>query len=349
MISLCMIVKNEEENLKICLEKISKYINEIIVVDTGSEDNTKLIARDFTDKVFDYKWSNDFAATRNFSISKSSNDWILVLDADELIQEFNIEKVHDFIEKKENLVKVGRIKRINFMENVNGDGKYVERVNRLFNKNNFKYEGIIHEQLISVVGETYKTENVEISSDHIGYTKYNLVKTNKLNRNIELLSKALKINSRDSYLYYQLGKSYYMLKMYEIAVVNFEKSLECGVDFKLEYSEDLIETYGYSLVNLAKYDKALKLENYLSINNNSDFNFLMGIIYMNNSKLSKAVEYFIKATEFHECKVQGVNSYLALYNIGVIYEVLGYKEIANEYYSKCGSYKPALKRIKNNN
>lgn len=66
MLTLCMIVKNEEESLKSCLAKAALFVDEIIVVDTGSKDTTKSIALEFTDKVYDFDWCNDFFKARNF-------------------------------------------------------------------------------------------------------------------------------------------------------------------------------------------------------------------------------------------------------------------------------------------
>ena len=83
MISLCMIVKDEEQHLENCLNSIKELADEIIIVDTGSKDKTKEIAGKFTNKVYDFKWNDDFSEARNFSLSKATKDWILVLDADE--------------------------------------------------------------------------------------------------------------------------------------------------------------------------------------------------------------------------------------------------------------------------
>lgn len=88
-ISLCMIVKNEERVLRRCLDSICDLVDEIIVVDTGSIDNTKTIAYEYTDNVYDFKWINDFSAARNFSFSKCSMDYIYVADADEYLDEEN--------------------------------------------------------------------------------------------------------------------------------------------------------------------------------------------------------------------------------------------------------------------
>ena len=347
MLSLCMIVKNEEKNLKSCLSKAVSFVDEIIIVDTGSTDNTKVIALEFTNKVYDFKWCNDFAKARNFSISKASNEYILVLDADEFIIDFFKENVVEFINNNSNKNKVGRIKRINIMENSDGTKRYIERVNRLFNKNYFHYEGIIHEQIVSSNGELYNTEVIDITTEHVGYTKEVLNRTNKLKRNIDLLKLAVKDKPDDPYIYFQLGKSYYMLRDYKIAAIYFEKALSFELDFRLEYVEDLIETYGYALVNSGRYEDALILQNCVDVySNRADFQFLIGIIYMNNAKFKEAVESFLKCTELPYSKVEGINTYIAYYNIGVIYDVLGFREKAIEYYRKSGNYEPALKRLR---
>ena len=82
-ISLCMIVKNESHNLHRCLESVQGFVNQIIVVDTGSEDNTVEIARSYGAEIHFFEWCDDFAAARNHSLSFATGDWILILDADE--------------------------------------------------------------------------------------------------------------------------------------------------------------------------------------------------------------------------------------------------------------------------
>ena len=84
-ISLCMIVKNEEEVLARCLSSVRSLADEIVVVDTGSEDGTREIARQFTDKVYDFQWVDNFAAARNFAFSKGTCQYLLWLDADDIL------------------------------------------------------------------------------------------------------------------------------------------------------------------------------------------------------------------------------------------------------------------------
>lgn len=88
-ISMCMIAKNEESVLKRCLDSYSGLFDEIIIVDTGSTDNTKNIAAGYTDKIYDFEWTGDFSEARNFAFSKASCDYIFSADADEVLDDYN--------------------------------------------------------------------------------------------------------------------------------------------------------------------------------------------------------------------------------------------------------------------
>lgn len=97
-ISLCMIVKNEEEVLPRCLDSVKELVDEIVIVDTGSEDKSIEIARTYTENVYPFVWCDDFSAARNFAFSKATGDYLLWLDADDFI--FNDEKAHFFTLKR---------------------------------------------------------------------------------------------------------------------------------------------------------------------------------------------------------------------------------------------------------
>jgi glycosyltransferase involved in cell wall biosynthesis len=309
-----MIVKNEEKNLGKCLDSILDYIDEIVIVDTGSTDHTKEIARKYTDKIFDFTWCDDFSKARNYSLSKASNDWVLILDADEIILRFDKKDVSDFILFGPKTI--GRIKRINPFEGEKGDSKYNMR-------------------------------SVGIEVDHIGYLDEVISSTNKLERNINLLLKSIKNNPKDAYLHYQIGKSYYKKKDFQKAYESFAESISLCSDFRLEYAQDLVESYGYTLLKCGKYSEAMELKKYqIYYENSPDYNFIMALIYMNNGKFQDAVESFESCIGEKEGKIEGVNSYLPNYNIGVIYEALGINQAAVMYYHKCGGYNLAEQRIK---
>lgn len=96
--SCCMIVKNEENVLARCLDSIAPIMDEIIIVDTGSTDDTKKIATRYTDKIYDFEWIQDFSAARNFAFSKATGDYIYTADADEVVDAENQKK---FLELKQ--------------------------------------------------------------------------------------------------------------------------------------------------------------------------------------------------------------------------------------------------------
>ena len=84
-LSLCMIVKNEEDVLPRCLDSVKNAVDEIVIVDTGSTDATRAIAAHYTDKIYDEPWQDDFARARNASFARASGDYLLWLDADDVI------------------------------------------------------------------------------------------------------------------------------------------------------------------------------------------------------------------------------------------------------------------------
>lgn len=347
-ISLCMIVKNEEYNLKGTLKSVSAFVDEIIIVDTGSTDRTKDIARSFTEKVYDFKWINDFSAARNFSLEKAENDWVLILDGDETIIEFDRNSLDKFIGSSQ-VNTIGRIKRVNNFNDGDEEKVYIERVNRFFNKTYYHYSGKIHEQ-VTPIYRNNKFGNmipIDIIADHIGYTEQIINKTNKIDRNISLLKEMLKDDPEDIYLYYQLGKSYYMGKDFNKAYDSFEIAInKIENNYNLEYVQDLIESYGYTLLKLQKYEEAMNILKYRKYYVNSpDFLFLNGLILMNNGLFEQSAESFLNCLECKEGKILGINSYLPLYNVGVIFECVGFKNEAMEYYLKCGEYKRAKERI----
>lgn len=99
LLSLCMIVKDEEEVLSRALDGVSPFCDEIVIADTGSTDSTVEIARRYTDRVFDFEWTDDFAAARNFSFSKAAGEYVMWLDADDIVTPENGERLKKLRER----------------------------------------------------------------------------------------------------------------------------------------------------------------------------------------------------------------------------------------------------------
>ena len=343
-LSICIIVKNDEVALEKCLKSLAPYEVEIVIVDTGSTDKTKKTAKRYTDSVYDFKWCDDFSKAKNYAVHLAKNEMVLVLDSDEWIESLDEKELCKLMQKNQG--QIGRIQRVNLLEKDGIPQDNKEWIHRIFSKEHFMYEGKIHEQVISKRKQEYLTYQAPITIMHTGYLGTKEKLEAKAKRNLTLLLLELKEEEEDPYILYQLGKSYYMISEYQKACEYFAEGLEFDVNPELEYVNDMVETYGYSLINSKQYEEALLFENiYDQFGDTADFQFLMGLIYMNNEMFEKAIEEFEKATRCIHSRVIGVNAYLAWYNIGVILECLGYKEKAIVYYEKCGSYEKSLERL----
>lgn len=373
-ISICIITKNEEKHLENCLKALKDSFqvpigclpipHEIIVTDTGSTDNTKSIASKYADKVVDFKWINDFSAARNFCISHASHEYILSVDADEYLQKADWNTIDDMLQKyPENLGTI----LLNNDQYINGkDTSFRSRIPRFFPKSCYHFIQKVHEQIrpipqyiIKKLGDAAPqqvdifvkehTFHLPLEFRHVGYVgEQDYIKA-KCERDLVLLLEELSKNPLDPYNLFQAGQCYHLMKDEAKAIGFFEKALLFDLNPKAEYVKVLMESYGYCLIHLERYEEALGLEAvYDDFATNSDFVILMGLIYAHNKLYMKALAEFVKALSFsdEEAYVQGSNKEIAHYNIGYINEVFGEKEMAITQYKMCGDYPMALERLK---
>ena len=181
MISACMVVKNEEAMLSGCLSSIKPIVDEVIVVDTGSIDKTIEIAKKFGAKVHDFEWNGDFSSARNFSLEKASGDWIIVIDADEILEPKDQEGIKKLVSMNEfdafsviqrtytdessnlEFVKLPQ-KRYGFL------GYFDVEVIRIFRNNGYKYSGKVHE-LIDESLKDAKIARTDVIFHHLEHMK----------------------------------------------------------------------------------------------------------------------------------------------------------------------------------
>ena len=343
-ISVCMIAKNEDNHIEECLKRLKPCKFEVIVVDTGSVDRTVELAQRYADKVFHFAWCNDFSVARNFSTQQASNDWVLIIDCDEYLENVNLAELEDAL--NHNSRSVGMIVRNNPYSIQGVRSVMSERIGRLFNRRYCHFEGIIHEQVCALDGRELDTFQIPLTFYHEGYVSES-GKRMRATRNLELLLHDLELKGPSPYIYFQLGQNYISLNDLEKAAQYCQKGLELNADPNSAFVQSMVEAYGYCLIELAKYDLAMSLQQkYEQFSHRADFIYLMGMIYMKKGIYDKAIEEFKKATTFSSCSRKGVNSYQANYNIASIYENLGDLEEARTYYKKCGDYAPALRRLK---
>ena len=349
-ISVCMIAKNEEKHIKECLKRLKLYQYEIVLVDTGSTDDTLKIAARYTDKIYHFDWINDFSAARNFALDKASNDWVLSIDCDEYIESIDEKELSILMEKHSQ--DVGQILiRNRFKQGAQTSIENV-RVSRFFNKKYYHFVGAIHEQVelrdagphLHYAKQAY---SAPITILHVGYDGSEEEMRTKCLRNISMLENELEAAGPDPYIYYQLGQSCMKLKDYSKAYEWFNLGLSMDVDPAQNYVQTMVESYGYCMLELKKNEEALQLLNIYDVFSvRADFVFLMGLIYMNNGMFDKAVEEFINSTTIEQFSIEGINSYRANYNIGVIYECTGHLDEARKYYKKCGEFEMAKVRLR---
>ncbi len=160
-LSVCMIVKNEQEFLASCLNSVKDIANEIVIVDTGSTDDTLAIAKRFGAKIYSVTWSADFSAARNFSLSKATKDWILVIDADEILEPSDALGIQRLVSLPnfdaftvEQRTYTNQETSVDFiptpLSNNGYSGYFLAEVVRLFrNKSGYHFSGKVHEVLDS--------------------------------------------------------------------------------------------------------------------------------------------------------------------------------------------------------
>ena len=192
-ISLCMIVRDEEEKLPRCLENVASLVDEIVLVDTGSSDRTVEIAKEYGARTGFFAWCDDFAAARNESLKLATGDWILWLDADDILEP----EYHDQIR---HLVQQPRDRSFLFVLDDRGYEHISCLQMRLFpNLEGVQFEMPIHEQVTPSLGRLgVEMVPTEIRVRHTGYTTPEIVKAKK-DRYLGIMEQWL-VNNPDDYI-----------------------------------------------------------------------------------------------------------------------------------------------------
>jgi len=206
-LDICIIAKNEEDNLKKTLPYSLAGADNVIVVDTGSTDSTKKVAVDLGAKVFDFEWTGDFAAARNHSISRSTADWIMAFDADEHMSEEDLNKLRDFLDITEcNLISLPRCE----CSYGRSEPKNIWYRPCLFrNLKGVRFERAVNEQVVfpsEIPVNECRFEDVRIIHWAFGLPDEKLERKNVLR--IELLEEAVKNNPGDPLYRYLLAQRY---------------------------------------------------------------------------------------------------------------------------------------------
>lgn len=218
-ISLCMIVKNEEACLDRCLKSVCEFVDEIIVVDTGSTDQSVQIAESYGARIYHHPWENDFSKHRNQSLAYATGDWIFQLDADEEL----------FSEDAPMLRKTALEGKADYYHCQFYDTKQDGSVHCVFNLirlfragMGMGYKRKVHNQLQTRGEEAYS----KIRIRHYGYDLSPEQMEAKHIRTTTLLRELIKTDPEDAYSLFQLSASYSMHREFDKAVMYGETALE---------------------------------------------------------------------------------------------------------------------------
>lgn len=350
-ISVCIIGKNEEKNIERCLAPLAKRGFEIIYVDTGSTDRTKELAAKYTDNLYDFEWIGDFSAARNFSISKASHNYVLIIDCDEFLTQIDPKALEKVI--NEHPRGVGTIQLDNYCESDGGQICISNRLERLFHKRYYHYENPIHEQICDIkTGSTYyERYDAPIVADHVGYAGTPEERRRKTERNNELLFQEIAKHPDDPYHYFQAAQSFNLIDDYENAYVYYKKAFALGLDTENSWVYVMANNFINTCVQLGRGDEALAL--YLPVYddyaNNPTFLSSIGSLYLDLEPPQplKAVMEFVKVLQA-PISSDGIDySPVALYGMGYSNELMGNAPAALDFYRKSAekNYPLALQKL----
>jgi tetratricopeptide (TPR) repeat protein len=349
-ISACMIVKNEEEHLPACLASIRNWVDEIIVVDTGSSDRTVEIAESYGARVFFQKWEGDFSKARNYSLAQATKDWIFIIDADEEFVEEDVPLIRQVVgQNKYRLVSIN-------VYNMNKEtGEYTSFLPsfRLYRRDaGFYYDGIVHNQL--KFDRSEPVLRVGIRLRHYGYSLSPEKMKKKLARSRELLEKQLRDTPNEPYVHFNYAQ---LLRGNGVdlddetcraIIYHAGKAIELTKDklgpylhVHLMAHHQLITTYMYQK-RLQEAEelclKALELKpDYL------DPVLSLGHIYSQMRKFDKAEEYFKKYLDMQAVYDESMETanlillyirarHIANYGLGIIEHIRGNIDKAEAYF-----------------
>lgn len=327
-ISLCVIVKDEEKMIGKLLESVKDVVDEIIVVDTGSKDNTIKICEEYTHKIYNFKWVDDFSKARNYSLKKATCDYILWLDADDYLTLEEIEKLK--------LLKVeldGTIDVYYFLYKFQKDYEPFYRERLIKNNGKYYFVGKVHEAII--VSGNIKYENIVITQQEKPIIN--------LSRNLKIYEN-MNINEFKERDFYYYGKELFRNKKFNKS----KRFLKKFLSFKNIYNEDAIDAC-YILSNIfiitSNNIDALKylFKSFLYDVPRANILCSIGDIYFDLKQIENAIYYYRLALKCENKNKSFIaTDYLGYYpsiKLCLCYDVLKDYKKANEFNELANKYK----------
>ncbi len=308
-ISLCMIVKNEEEHLPHALSSVRDAVDEIIIVDTGSTDNTVEIAKSFGAKVYYYEWNNDFASARNEALKYATCDWILSMDADD---EMNLEQVKRLKMILKDLDDDILGVQLPIYSNTPDGNVMTNYLIRLFRNNlGIKFSRKIHEvvdfSIHKLGGRIIRATDIPVI--HRGYEKPDAIKR-KVERNFKLIKEEVEDNPEDASMWMYLAKSYCSIGDIENGVYAYKKAIDIAGSNPIFRFAKLVSLIDLATLYLNRGDLDLaELYALDAVNFDPNFpeaHYIAGNVYYRKRRFDEAYSEFQKVLEVDPMKSFGL-------------------------------------------
>lgn len=313
-LSLCIIVRDEERFLRECIEHVQDIVDEIIVVmDSRSKDNSEKIVEDLGIKPTTFEWIDDFSAIRNFSLEQAKSNWILVLDADERLDEAGKENILELINKPEyameNIIGFKLDQRTYNPKNEHPtvttdedqlrdqfDGFTSSKLVRLFKNNpKIRFKNKIHELVENSIKDTNgKIIETDISIHHFGLLKGKKFTEEKTGTYVDMIWKQLEKEPNNPRYNYQVGIAFIDAKKPNIALKYFLKTLQLDPKYP-----KIISSIAKLYVELNNIPKAIKFFNIAIATNKQDVESMnnLAFIYIMMKKFGIAKKLLDKALQ----------------------------------------------------
>lgn len=338
-VSLCMIVRNEEKVLERCLKSIADVVDEIIIVDTGSIDRTKEIAANYTDKIYDFPWCDDFSAARNFAFSKGTGEYLLWMDADDV---FPAVEKRKFFSLKEEVEKEPKdVVMMLYDAAFDEKGKaaftyYRERLVR--NCAEAKWLGRVHEVIIPFGKVKYADIHFEHRKENGAYSDRNLKIYEKM------IFEGQKLDAREQFYY---GRELFYHANHEKAAEVFKVFLQEPTAW-MENRLEAVRFLSYSLYTLGYIEEAFDalLQGLKLAAPTGEICCDIGKFFYDRMEWENAVFWYENAlhaekrTEKGAFVLEECYGYLPCIQLCVCYDRLGDRERAEMYNEMAGVWKP---------
>ena len=333
-LSVCLIVRDEEDALARCLNCVKKFADEIVIVDTGSKDKTVKIAADYTQNIYVFEWCDDFSAARNFAFSKATCDYVMWLDADDVITDENCTRIRNLVEK-------GGFDMAYLLYAAAFDGDnptFIYNRERIFLRSlDYRFSGAVHEAVVPRGKSVYSEARID----------HKKIKAGEAMRNLSIYQKriahGISLDEREKFYY---GRELLFNKMYRESAAVLEEFLTGNgwVENKIEACLNLYHCYS----ELGDKQRAMQslLKTLMYGLPRAQACCLIGGYFMDNSDISAAIYWYLRALDcenevrFGAFVNTDYSEFIPCMQLCVLYDRLGDYEKANLFNERAGALKP---------